>query len=91
MLFIFCKKNPDVYITKVDKDKKKANNSPYKLFGEVLRVVIVSAVMVHPLGSYIPNFNRFYCCAQSYPKLASCRPTIRALPHTQHSLAVVCM
>ena len=56
MLLIFFKENPDVYITKVGKDKKKANNSPYKLFGEVLRVVIVSAVMVHPLGSYIPNF-----------------------------------
>ena len=59
MLLIFCKKNPDLYIPKVGKDKKKANNSPCKLFGEVLRMAIISAVMVHPPGSYLPNFMIF--------------------------------
>ena len=70
MLLIFCKKNPDVYIAKVGKDKKNANNSPYELFGEFLRVVIVPAVIVHPPGSYIPNFMRFYRCAQCFPYAA---------------------
>ena len=56
MLLIFCKKIQTAYIAKVGKNKKNDNNSPYKLFGEVLRVVIVPAVMVHQPRSYIPNY-----------------------------------
>ena len=58
MLFIFCKKIPNVYIAKVDKDKKKANNRLYKLFREFLSVVIHMGYFVHPPGSYTPSFNR---------------------------------
>ena len=65
MLFIFCKKIPNVYIAKVDKDKKKANNRPYKLFGEFLSVVPLLDYFVHPPGSYTPSFKRFYRRAQS--------------------------
>ena len=60
MLLIFCKKIPNIYIAKVCKDKKKANNSPYKLFMEFLSVVTHPADMVQPSGSYIPSFMRFY-------------------------------
>ena len=45
-------KNPNVYIAKVGKDKKKANNRLYKLFGEFLSVVIHLGNFVHPSGSY---------------------------------------
>ena len=75
MLLIFCKKIPNVYIAKVDKDKKKANNRPYKLFGEFLSVVTHLGYFVHPPGSYTPSFKRFYRRAQSEPKIHSCRPT----------------
>ena len=73
MLLIFCKKIQTAYIAKVGKNKKKDNNSPYKLFGEVLRVVIVPAVMVHPQGSYIPNFMTFCRCAQCFHHAAALR------------------
>ena len=59
MLLIFCEKIPNVYIAKVDKDKKKANNRPYKLFGEFLSVVTHLSYFVQPPGSYTPSFKRF--------------------------------
>ena len=69
MLLIFCKIFPNVYIAKVDKDKKKANNRPYKLFGEFLSVVPLLGYFVYPPGSYTPSFKRFYRSAQSEPKI----------------------
>ena len=69
MLLIFCKKNPNIYIVKVCKDKMKANNSPYKLFMEFLSMVTHPADMVHPPGSYILNFMRFDRSAQSRHKI----------------------
>ena len=65
MLLIFCKKIPNVYIAKVDKDKKKANNRPYKLFRKFLSVVTHLGYFVHLQGSYTPSFKRFYRRAQS--------------------------
>ena len=67
MLLIFCRKITNVYIAKVDKDKKKANNRPYKLFGEFLNVVTHLGYFVHPPGPYTPSFKRFYRRAQSEP------------------------
>ena len=70
MLLIFCKKYADVYKGKGGKDKKNATNSPYELFKDFFSVVIVPAVIVHSPGSYIPNFMRFYRCAQCSPYAA---------------------
>ena len=64
MLLIFCKKFPNVYIAKVDKDKKKANNRPYKLFGDFLSVVPLPSDMAHLPVAYIPSFIRFCHRAQ---------------------------
>ena len=48
MLLIFSKKIPNVYIAKVSKHEKKANNSPYKPFKVVLRVLRHhSIILVH--------------------------------------------
>ena len=69
MLLIFCKKIPNIYIAKVCKDKKKANNSPYKLFMGFLSLVTHPADMVDPPGSYILNFMRFNRSAQSQHKI----------------------
>ena len=83
MLLIFCQKIPNVYIAKVCKDKKKANNSPYKLFMEFLSLVTHPVDMVHPPGSYILNFMRFGRSAQSQHKIDIGCPTNGSLEHEQ--------
>ena len=59
----------NIYIAKVDKDKKKANNRPYKLFGKFLSVVTHLGYFVHPPGTFTPSFKRFYRSAQSETKI----------------------
>ena len=53
MLLIFCKKIQMFIFPKVDKDKKKANNRLYKLFGEFLSLVTHLGYFVHPPGSFM--------------------------------------
>ena len=53
-------KIPNVYIAKVDKDKKKANNRPYKLLGDFLCVVTHLGYFVHtPGGSMVLHHQPF--------------------------------
>ena len=59
MLLIFYQKIPNIYIAKVDKDKKEANNRPYRLFKDFFSVVTHLGFFVYPPGSYTPSFKRF--------------------------------
>ena len=55
LLLIFCKKNKKVYMAKVSKYKKKANNILYDLFKEVLRVLLHQTIIVVPSGVFMPK------------------------------------
>ena len=55
MVLIFWGKIPKVYIEKVSKYKKKANNILYDLFKEVLRVLLHQTIIVVPSGVFMPK------------------------------------
>ena len=66
MWFIFFKIISKIYIPKVCKDNKKANNSLYKVFGDFLSVVIHPADIAHLPVAYMQSFIRFCHGAQCF-------------------------
>ena len=78
MLLIFWGKNLKVYISKVRKYKKNANDGMYRHFREVLRVVLLQVSFSRPSLMCVSIFRRFggYEYYQLWPKYRITCPTI---------------